>query len=216
MERLQRLNCSMGLMLEILSDRLDAGVHRHAPGKRGPLRVQQLEWAGQLGIPFTTGLLLGIGETEAERLHTLETIAEMHRRWGHIQEVILQPHSPGGQQPWPGGGFAEEALLAVTRQARRVLPDSVALQIPPNLVRDPVPFLEAGARDLGGIGPKDVVNPDYTHPQPLALAGHLAERGWLLHPRLPVYAHLYNRVPQAVQPVLATHTQRLCPGSTGA
>lgn len=209
MERLGQVNCSMGLMLEILSARLDEQVHRHAPSKRSARRLEQLEWAGTLAIPFTTGLLLGIGETEAERLHTLDSIADLQQRWGHIQEVILQPHRPGSDQVWKGEPFVEELLLATVGQARERLPTEVIIQIPPNLVQDPVPFLEAGARDLGGIGPVDVVNPDYDHPQVASLQEQLTRGGWTLTRRLPVYPHLYQKVPRAVQPVLGAHSLTL-------
>jgi FO synthase subunit 1 len=197
----------MGLMLEIARD--DLAVHRHAPGKRTAVRLEQLVWAGELGIPFTTGLLLGIGEQEHDRLTTLTLIAEVHGRFGHIQEVILQPHSPGAAQPWPGVPFAEADLLALVAQARTLLPPQVTIQIPPNLVDDPVPFLEAGARDLGGIGPVDVVNPDYEHPEVARLAGRLSASGWHLVPRLPVYPQFEDNLPARLRPLVARWRAKL-------
>lgn len=98
MAALKAVNVSMGLMLEQLTPKLLQSVHRHAPSKDPQLRLHQLEQGGELGIPFTTGLLLGIGEEPQDWAETLTAIAECHRRWGHIQEVILQPHSPGQQQ----------------------------------------------------------------------------------------------------------------------
>ncbi|AGY56276.1 7,8-didemethyl-8-hydroxy-5-deazariboflavin synthase subunit CofG [Gloeobacter kilaueensis] len=207
MRALQQVNCSMGLMLEIESDRLLESVHRHAPSKIPALRVEQLAWAGELGIPFTTGLLLGIGETWAEREATLQTIARLQERYGHIQEVILQPHRPGGAQHWSGEALGEAELLETVRLARSILPAEITLQIPPNLVVDLLPFLEAGVRDLGGIGPVDVVNPDYAHPLVARLRGNLQEAGWKLKERLPVYPHLYGRVPTALRQTLRTHLQ---------
>ena len=106
MAQLKSVNASMGLMLEQLSPRLAKTVHREAPSKIPPLRLQQLNWAGELAIPFTTGLLLGIGETEADRDETLAAIANIHQTWGHIQEVILQPYSPGDNKShWPKMGL---------------------------------------------------------------------------------------------------------------
>jgi 7,8-didemethyl-8-hydroxy-5-deazariboflavin synthase len=190
MARLKTVNVSMGLMLEQMTPALLNTVHRHAPSKVPALRLQQLQWAGELRIPFTTGLLLGIGETESDRIETLETIAQVHQQWGHIQEVILQPHSPGSTQVWQGDAFSIEHLSTVVELARRILPNDITLQIPPNLISDRPQLwrcLQAGARDLGGIGPKDEVNPDYPHPHDAALAQWLQAAGWQLVPRLPIY-----------------------------
>lgn len=190
MARLKRVNVSMGLMVEQITPHLLQTVHRHAPSKVPNLRLQQLEWAGELNIPFTTGLLLGIGETSSDWQHTLEAIAKIHCRWGHIQEVILQPYSPGTRQIQPGEGFNLAQLPEVVAMARAILPDAIVLQIPPNLVTQPellLKCLEAGARDLGGIGPEDVVNPDYPHVHPQNLGKIIALGGWTLQPRLPIY-----------------------------
>jgi FO synthase subunit 1 len=190
MAQLKTVNVSMGLMLEQMTPALLQTVHRHAPSKVPEVRSQQLKQAGELGIPFTTGLLLGLGETEADWVETLETIAQVHARWGHIQEVILQPHSPGQGQVWQGEAFAIERLVELVAIARSLLPDEIVLQIPPNLVPDSlqlVSCLNAGARDLGGISPKDEVNPDYPHPRDETLAVQLQNFGWQLQPRLPIY-----------------------------
>ncbi|MGB3492428.1 MAG: 7,8-didemethyl-8-hydroxy-5-deazariboflavin synthase subunit CofG [Elainellaceae cyanobacterium] len=192
MARLKQVNVSMGLMLEQLTPKLLETVHRHAPSKIPETRLRQLQWAGDLGIPFTTGLLLGIGETEQDWHETLEAIAQTHRTWGHIQEVILQPHSPGSHQADAGTAFDLERMADVVAIARRLLPDDICIQIPPNLVLHPellLRCLDAGARDLGGIGPRDEVNPDYPHLHKAQLKKilHLAE--WTLSPRLPVYSH---------------------------
>jgi 7,8-didemethyl-8-hydroxy-5-deazariboflavin synthase len=190
LQQLKTVNVSMGLMVEQITPTLLQTVHRHAPSKLPELRLQQLVWAGELGIPFTTGILLGLGETEVDRIESLEAIGQIHRQWGHIQEVILQPHSPGRQQIWDGAAFSAEELVEVVQLARKILPPEVVLQIPPNLVLQPdllLACLEAGARDLGGISPHDEVNPDYPHPQAQQLAEVLAIGGWELVPRLPVY-----------------------------
>ena len=190
MSKLKGVNVSMGLMLEQITPELLNTVHQHAPSKFPTLRCQQLEWAGELKIPFTTGLLLGIGETAADRIATLEAIAKIHQRWGHIQEVILQPHSPGQQQTWQGSAFEIEELVEVVAIARSILPSDITLQIPPNLILDTdllIACIESGARDLGGIGPKDEVNPDYPHLHDLTLRETLTKAGWQLLPRLPIY-----------------------------
>lgn len=190
MARLKEVNVSMGLMLEQITPQLLQTVHKHAPSKNPQLRRQQLEWAGELQIPFTTGLLLGIGETVADWRSTLAVIAQVQERWGHIQEVIIQPYSSGSRQLWEGETFSLGLLPEAVAMAREMLPPTVTLQIPPNLVALPdilFACLEAGARDLGGIGPRDEVNPDYPHPHDRALEKLLARAGWELLPRLPVY-----------------------------
>ncbi|MBP0004150.1 MAG: 7,8-didemethyl-8-hydroxy-5-deazariboflavin synthase subunit CofG [Cyanobacteria bacterium SBC] len=190
MATLKSANLSMGLMLEQVTPKLLDTVHRNAPSKRPELRIAQLERAGQLKIPFTTGLLLGIGETPDDWRDTLKEIDRIHRRWSHIQEVILQPHSVGTQQEQRGNNFELKQLPQVVALAREILPEDITIQIPPNLVTTPDVLLDclaAGARDLGGIGPRDEVNPDYPHPQHRALAETLTPAGWTLKPRLPVY-----------------------------
>jgi FO synthase subunit 1 len=190
MEKLKNVNLSMGIMLEQMTVTLLNTVHRHAPSKVPSLRLEQLQWAGELAIPFTTGLLLGIGETECDRLVTLETIATIHQRWGHIQEVILQPYNPGKREQWQNNPFDLQKLPALVRQSREILPPDIVIQIPPNLVPDPLFLLDclaAGARDLGGIGLIDEVNPDYLHLHPNKLKEFLAIYDWELKARLPVY-----------------------------
>lgn len=190
MAQLKQVNVSMGLMLEQLTPKLLQTVHRQAPSKVPAVRLQQLEWAGELQIPFTTGLLLGLGETEADWWETLEVIAQIQQRWSNIQEVILQPHSPGHQQSFSASAFHPYQLPEVIATAREILPSTIAIQFPPNLLSDPKFILEciaAGATDLGGIGPKDEVNPDYPHTDLSFLAEILATAGWVLVPRLPVY-----------------------------
>lgn len=190
MQKLKCVNVSMGLMLEQLTPKLLNTVHRHAPSKLSAVRLQQLQWAGELQIPFTTGLLLGIGETEDDWWETLAAISNVHQRYHHIQEVILQPHSPGNQQTFNAPPFDPHQLPEVIAKARQILPPDITIQIPPNLVKDKqwlLACIEAGARDLGGIGPKDEVNPDYPHLQEQALREILQPAWWKLVPRLPIY-----------------------------
>ncbi|MFN3678573.1 7,8-didemethyl-8-hydroxy-5-deazariboflavin synthase subunit CofG [Thermosynechococcus sp.] len=198
MAYLKQVNVSMGLMLEQLTPKLLQSVHRHAPSKDPRLRLRQLEQAGELGIPFTTGLLLGIGEEPQDWAETLTAIAECHRRWGHIQEVILQPHSPGHQQDAVLPPFDLRQLPNVVRLARSLLPEEITIQIPANLVTEPEVLracLKAGARDLGGIVPLDHVNPDYPHRDVAALREQLQAWGWELVPRLPVYPQFVDWLP---------------------
>lgn len=202
MQQLREVNVSMGLMLEQLTPSLLDSVHRYAPSKRPEVRLQQLHWAGQLQIPFTTGLLLGIGETEADWEETLVAIATLHQQYGHIQEVILQPHQPGEHQSITGLPCDDAMLLKAVSLARRILPTDVIIQIPPNLVKSSemlVACLDAGARDLGGIGPLDEVNPTYPHHTLKTLANLLQFHRYTLTPRLPLYPQYDDWLPPNLQ-----------------
>ncbi|BAZ45374.1 radical SAM domain-containing protein [Chondrocystis sp. NIES-4102] len=196
MSLLKSVNVSMGLMLEQVNPKFQQTVHKHAPSKDPALRLEQLEWAGKLKIPFTTGLLLGIGETYKDIQESLEAIARSQRRWGHIQEVILQPHSLGSSQEEINlPSFDLNLLPGIITEAKKILPETISIQIPPNLVFEANFLIEcivAGARDLGGISPKDEVNPDYPHPTYQALSAILQPAGWTLKPRLPVYPQYYS------------------------
>ncbi|WP_017304275.1 7,8-didemethyl-8-hydroxy-5-deazariboflavin synthase subunit CofG [Spirulina subsalsa] len=212
MERLREVNVSMGLMVEQVTPRLLETVHQKAPSKRPEVRLQQLVWAGELRIPFTTGLLLGIGEEEEDWVESLKAIASIHKQYQHIQEVILQPHRQGATQSYEEGVREEGQLLRAVALAREILPPEIALQVPPNLVGDGVLLracLAAGARDLGGIGPKDEVNPDYPHVQVVALQEAIAPDGWQLVPRLPVYPQYYDWLPQSLQEAIGGVVERV-------
>lgn len=212
MAQLKQVNVSMGLMLEQITPKLLQTVHRHAPSKIPELRLEQLEWAGQLKIPFTTGLLLGIGESSEDWQETLEAIATLQKKYGHIQEVILQPHSLGTQQTWQTEGFDLQQLPEVVAIACSILPPEITLQIPPNLVTHPdllLACLDAGARDLGGIGPRDEVNPDYPHPDHQRLQAILAPKGWELRRRLPVYPQYDDWVSPSLQGLVANWREEL-------
>lgn len=211
MAQLGQVNVSMGLMVEQVTPALLDTVHRHAPSKRPELRLQQLAQAGELGIPFTTGLLLGLGETESDWVDSLRAIAAIHARYGHIQEVILQPHSPGQRQHRPGIALAEADLVRAVRLACDHLPPQIAIQIPPNLVsrRGLLDCLESGAEDLGGISPMDEVNPDYDHPTPDSLAAAIAPAGWQLQPRLPVYPQYDRWLPASMRSLVQNWRQKL-------
>jgi FO synthase subunit 1 len=202
MERLKQVNVSMGLMLEQITPKLLKTVHRNAPSKVPELRLRQLVWAGELKIPFTTGILLGIGETEEDWWESLTAIAEIQQNYGHLQEVILQPHALGTKQHFKNSDFSIDQLPQIIAKARDILPSSITLQIPPNLIPDVqclLDCLDAGARDLGGIGPVDEVNPDYAHLHPQKLVNILTEMNWKLVPRLPVYPQYYHWLSSELQ-----------------
>jgi 7,8-didemethyl-8-hydroxy-5-deazariboflavin synthase len=205
MARLSAVNVSMGLMLEQLTPALLDTVHRYAPSKMPVQRLQQLTWAGELKIPFTTGILLGLGETPDDWADSLGAIADQHRQFGHIQEVILQPYSPGSSEIRVSDAFDLVQLPQVVTLARSILPKDIAIQIPPNLVDRPdllLACLDAGATDLGGIGPHDEVNPDYPHPTVAQLQSQLQPHGWQLTPRLPLYPQYFSWLPDRLQPQL--------------
>jgi FO synthase subunit 1 len=210
MAALGRLNPSLGLMLEGLGPAIEA-QHRQAPSKTLEMRLLQIEQAGRLGIPFTTGLLLGLGESAAERHEALELLALLQRQWGHLQEVILQPWRPDGAAAEPLPPDQVDGLLALIAEARAILPPEVHLQLPPNLwpAGRLVEALEAGIDDLGGIDTGDVINPAYPQPAPAALAEQLAAAGWQLHPRLGVHRAWWPWLPRSLRGAVAAAAQRL-------
>ena len=190
---LQPYNPSMGLMLESVSPRLyqSGGPHEFAPSKRPRVRLRTLELAGELGIPFTTGLLIGIGETRRERIAALLEIRRLHRAYGHIQEVIIQNFRAKGDTPMGGAPDAAAAELGWTvAVARIILGPTVNLQVPPNLSAADYPdYLAAGINDWGGVSPLtiDYVNPEAPWPVLSELQERSREQGFELRPRLPVY-----------------------------
>ncbi len=198
LETLRRFNPSMGLMLESTSERLAlAGMpHDNAPDKPPQLRLRTIEEAGRLRIPFTTGMLIGIGETLDERVDTLLAMREMQDRYGHIQEVIIQnfrakPDIPMRLHPEPS--LMDHARTIAV--ARLVLRD-MNVQVPPNLSDDNYPFLlKAGLNDWGGISPltKDFINPEKPWPHIEQLAEQTARQGFTLTQRLNVYPEFVYR-----------------------
>jgi FO synthase len=190
---LREVTASQGIMLETLSDRLSArgGPHFGSPDKRPAARLDTIRVAGELRVPFTTGILIGIGETRAERIEALEAIAALHREHGHVQEVIVQnfrakPGTKMASHPEP----SLEELLWTAAVARLVLPEDVHVQCPPNLSYDEFPrLLDAGIDDWGGVSPVtiDHVNPEAPWPAIERLRTATQARGLGLAARLPVY-----------------------------
>jgi 7,8-didemethyl-8-hydroxy-5-deazariboflavin synthase CofH subunit/7,8-didemethyl-8-hydroxy-5-deazariboflavin synthase CofG subunit len=195
LERLKPWNVSMGLMLETLRD--DLRAHSGEYRKRSEDRLRHLDDAGELGIPFTTGILVGIGEDAADRRAALEAIATSHRRHGHIQEVIVQDFQPKPGTPMAAWAAPDEATMReAVRTAREVLPPEVHVQVPPNLLAgaatataDWADLLDEGARDLGGISVNgDSVSPGHPWPEVEALERTVSRRGYRPMERLPLYA----------------------------
>jgi FO synthase len=198
MAMLRPLNASMGLMLENISPRLrgPGQVHQAAPDKDPALRMKMIDEAGELKIPFTTGILLGIGETPAERAQSLIAVRDSHRRHRHIQEVIIQnfrakPDIAMADAPEP----TELDMARAIATARLVLGPEMNVQAPPNLSPDSIElFLRAGINDWGGISPltKDFVNPEAPWPHTDALGERCARAGFNLGQRLAIYAEYIN------------------------
>jgi len=179
---------SQGMMVETL--RGDLAAHRGSPDKTPERRLATLEAAGQLAIPFTTGILVGIGETRADRLAALEAIAESHARWGHVQEVIVQNFLPKpGTAMHQAAPCPQDDHLEAIALARLVLPPEVHVQAPPNLADDFGVLLDAGIDDWGGVSPvtADHVNPERPWPALERLRSVTEARGFALAPRLTVY-----------------------------
>lgn len=185
---LRTVTASQGMMIESL--RSDLVAHRGAPDKHPDRRLATLHAAGELAIPFTTGILVGIGETEADRVVALEAIARAHRRFGHVQEVIVQNFRPKADtamrraSPCP----PREHLRAIAL-ARLLLPPQVHVQAPPNLTDDPASILAAGIDDWGGVSPitADHVNPERPWPALDELRNATQMAGHTLAPRLTIY-----------------------------
>jgi FO synthase len=198
-ERLRTSNPSLGLMLETTSARLTqlGGAHDNAPDKIPSLRLKTIEDAGKLGVPFTTGILIGIGETLEERIDSLLAIQRLHQQYGHIQEVIIQnfrakPEIPMANSPQPD----TDDLMRTIAVARLLLRD-MNIQAPPNLTELHYErLLQAGIDDWGGVSPltPDYINPEAPWPHLLDLQRRTEAAGQQLRQRLPVYPEFVSGV----------------------
>jgi FO synthase subunit 1 len=182
-DRLAPVSASMGTMLETTAD-VDAHAGRR---KKEPAeRLATIRTAGEVGVPFTTGILVGIGETARDRAESLLAIAALHREYNHIQEVIVQNVTPNERSDFARPDLA--TMRQTVAMARAALPSEVSVQVPPNLspARD---LLDCGIDDLGGVSPVTVdhVNPGYAWPGIDDLVALAADAGIPLHERLPVY-----------------------------
>lgn len=212
LKSLKEVNVSVGVMLEILSQRLCelGGPHALAPSKWPGIRLRTMNLAGELKFPFTTGILIGIGETRTERIESLLAIRRSHKMYGHIQEVIIQNfRAKIGTAMANHKDATVNDLLWTVAVARLILGPSANIQIPPNLNTTDYPiFLLAGINDWGGISPItiDHVNPEAPWPNLYELLQNTRDLGFDLRPRLPIYPeyfmntseylpkHLMNRV----------------------
>jgi FO synthase len=205
---LREWNASVGLMLETAADRLagPGGPHERAPDKLPRRRLQTLDAAGRLGVAFTTGILIGIGETRAERVDALLAIRECHERWGHVQEVIVQNFRAKpriAMASWPEPGLDE--LRRTVAVARLLLGPAMNVQAPPNLSPGTYPALiAAGLNDWGGVSPLtiDFINPEAPWPHLAALEAATAAAGARLRERLAIYPEFIRRpgfVPDALR-----------------
>ena len=216
LSRLREVTASQGLMLESVSERLMETVHAGSPTKHPAKRLATIEAAGELRIPFTSGILVGIGETEEERVASLEAIAEVQERFGHIQEVILQNYVPhpryygqevaeiaddASRKRWEAGitngqpaprpdwscDVTIEDMKRLIAETERLMPD-VGVQIPPNLANWWPELVAAGATDLGGLSANgDHISPEHPFPSPHQVRKQLAPKGYALTERLCVY-----------------------------
>jgi FO synthase len=214
LRRLRETNVSVGLMLESASPRLlrVGGPHWKAPDKVPSRRIRAIESAGELSMAFTTGILIGIGETVEERVDALLAIRAANEKYGHIQEVIIQPFRAKtdirmAQSPEP----SKEDLERTIAVARLIFGGAMNLQSPPNLLADDYPdLLRAGINDWGGISPvtKDFINPEAAWPQLSSLAARSSDAGFVLRERLAIYPEFAAR-PGFVNTRLQSHLRAL-------
>ncbi len=215
MAALRLVSVSQGLMLESLSPRLleKGGPHHGSPDKRPEARLATIRAAGELAVPFTTGILIGIGETRIERIESLLALRGLHDEFGHIQEVIVQnfrakPHTKLADAPEPS---AEELLWTIA-MARLIFPGDVTIQAPPNLSPGMLDrLIDAGLNDWGGVSPvtPDHVNPEAPWPHLDTLAERTADCGKTLVERLAIYPDYALDGPRWLDPAFRTQVLRL-------
>ena len=196
---LRPFSASMGMMLETISKRLNKknGPHYACPDKVPLQRIRTLERAGKNKVPFTTGLLIGIGETWNERLEALNLINDIHREYGNIQEVIIQNFQPKPDIAMSSHPTLDiEEILKTIAVARIILSPDISLQAPPNLHKEHLSYLEAGINDWGGISPLtiDFINPEMEWPEINDLSQRMSFKGYKLRERLTVYPkYIYEK-----------------------
>jgi FO synthase len=219
LQRLKEVNVSLGLMLENVSERLmlAGGPHFDAPDKKPSIRLRTLEGAGKLRIPFTTGILIGIGETWQERIDSLFAIGEIHKRYGHIQEVIVQNFRAKPDIPMrdhPNAGYDD--MLKTIALARLIFGGEMNIQAPPNLTPEKYElYLNAGINDWGGVSPltPDFINPEAPWPALQTLKQKSAEAGFDLKARLPIYPEFIAQDEKFLPASLLSYVERLADAS---
>jgi FO synthase len=205
MRALKRSNASLGLMLESTSPRLreKGQAHYYCPDKDPAVRMRMHEEAGELRIPFTSGILLGIGETASERVDTLLAIRALSDRYGHVQETIVQPFHAKDDTPMRGvPSLSNEEIAGWVALARLVLGPQANVQAPPNLAPDVLELLaRSGLNDWGGVSPLtvDFINPEAPWPRLAELRRRTEASGQRLVERLPVYPEFLAR-PEFFEP----------------
>jgi FO synthase len=211
---LREVSVSQGIMLESISERLcqPGGVHYGSPDKVPAMRLETIRLAGELKVPFTTGILIGIGETRAERREALRAIRALHDRYGHIQEVIVQNFRAKPRTKLAGAAEPDlEEMLWTVAAARLILGAEMNLQAPPNLSPGVYPrLIDAGINDWGGVSPvtPDHVNPEAPWPHLDELAERTTEAGKTLVARLPVYPEYAREPDRWLAPALVTPVLR--------
>jgi len=211
MKTLKNIVASIGLMLESTSKKLykDGGVHENSPGKFPKKRIKHIEMAGKLKIPFTTGLLLGIGEIMEDRIRDLLLIKKINDKFGHIQEVIIQnfvkkPHI----NYQPPKMISMKEMLRVAGLAKIIFKNKIAVQVPPNLIAGyEKEFLNMGIDDFGGISPVtiDYINPENRWPEIKRLEKICKKYGFILKERLPIYEKYIDNqsfCPEKIQKII--------------
>nr|BFE76405.1 bifunctional FO biosynthesis protein CofGH [Actinoplanes digitatis] len=222
LQRLKPVAPSMGMMLETTATRLwsePGAPHYGSPDKEPAVRLRVLDDAGRVGVPFTTGILIGIGETPAERVDAIFAMRHTAREFGHIQEVIIQNFRAKPDTAMRGMPDAELRELAATvAVARIILGPRARIQAPPNLIAGEFALLlRAGIDDWGGVSPvtPDHVNPERPWPQIEALRQHSARAGFELRERLTIYPEYVRRGENWLDPRLAAHVAALADPATG-
>jgi FO synthase len=216
LQRLKQVNASMGLMLESTSERLllSGGAHENAPDKKPAIRLRTLAEAGKLRVPFTTGILIGIGESWAERIDALFAIRGIHEQYGHIQEVIIQnfrakPTIPMRLHP----DATRRDMLKTIALARLIFGGEMNIQTPPNLTPDGYElYLDAGINDWGGVSPltPDFINPEAPWPVLQRLQEKSTAAGFELRARLPIYPEYIKQGEKFLSPGILPYVAALC------
>jgi len=211
LKKLKNVSASMGMMLETTSKRLNkkGEAHYACPDKVPIQRIRTLVAAGSLEVPFTTGILIGIGETFDERIEALLLLEKINNRYGHIQEVIIQnfqrkPNIAMAEHPEP----SLNDMLQTIALARIILSPSISIQAPPNLEQEHIEYIDAGINDWGGISPvtKDFINPQHPWPNIDALTTMVRNAGFELGERLTVYPKFNTR--QFLSPTISAHISK--------
>jgi 7,8-didemethyl-8-hydroxy-5-deazariboflavin synthase CofG subunit len=203
-------------MLESVSDRLllPGGAHDNAPDKKPAVRLRTLELAGELRLPFTTGILIGIGETWEERIDSLFAIRALHEHYGHIQEVIVQNFRAKPTIPMRDHADAtRDDMLKTIALTRLIFGGEMNIQAPPNLTPDGYElYLDAGINDWGGVSPltPDFINPEAPWPTLQLLQEKSARAGFELRARLPIYPEFIRRAEKYLPDRLISHVEQLC------